>query len=208
MTLTPHIYIIDDDKSIRTSLERVLRSSGLSSKVFPSAEAFLKNADIASHKPCCIILDVRMDGIDGLELQNRLSKLQSSTPIIFLTGHGDIPMSVKAMKLGAYDFLTKPVDATLLLDTVDRALKFHARLLTETNPAIKTRLSRLTPREFEVMRCVIGGALNKQIASHLNIAEKTVKVHRGRVTQKLGIESVADLVRLSIKAKVKPIETS
>lgn len=206
MKQTSCIYIIDDDESVRTSLERVLRSTGLNAKTFPSAESFLKNIHELDGNPASIILDIRMDGIGGIELQNRLSKMQCAVPIIFLTGHGDIPMSVKAIKLGAFDFLTKPVDADLLIKTVDRALHAHAQLLTSSVPAIKERLANLTPREFEVMRCVIGGALNKQIAAHLNIAEKTVKVHRGRVTHKLGVASVAELVRLSIAAKVKPIE--
>jgi FixJ family two-component response regulator len=200
------VLIVDDDASVRSSLARLMRSAGLNAETFASAEDFLKNGDGDSNGPGCLILDVRMDGLSGLELQERLARTRITCPIIFLTGHGNIPMSVQAMKEGAFDFFTKPVDDGVLLDAVSKALERHARILSESATPFRERLEKLTVREFEVMRCVIGGALNKQIAGHLGIAEKTVKVHRGRVMHKLGVESVAELVRHSIEAGVEPEE--
>jgi FixJ family two-component response regulator len=201
---TPHVYIIDDDDAVRTGLARLMRSAKFHVDTFSSAEDYLNRANIDG--PACLILDVRMDGLSGLELQERLTRGRLSCPIIFLTGHGDIPMSVQAMKEGAFDFFTKPVDDGQLLEAVANALETHARILSETACPFRALLKNLTAREFEVMRCVISGALNKQIAAHLDITEKTVKVHRGRVMHKLGIESVAELVRHSIEAGVEPTE--
>ena len=205
MALPPsRVHIVDDDASVRTSLERLMRSAGFAAETFPSAEEFLKQAN--GDGPACLILDVRMEGLSGLELQKQLTRSQLSCPIIFLTGHGNIPMSVQAMKEGAFDFFTKPVDDDQLLGAVSKAVETHARILSGTERPFRDHLQALTAREFEVMRCVIGGALNKQIAGHLGIAEKTVKVHRGRVMHKLGVDSLAELVRQSIAAGVEPIE--
>lgn len=201
----PQVNIVDDDASVRTSLDRLMRSAGYAAETFSSAEDFLKHAN-GNGEAACLILDVRMEGLSGLELQERLSRSQLSCPIIFLTGHGDIPMSVQAMKEGAFDFFTKPVDDDQLLGAVANALETHAKILSGTACPFRERMKELTDREFEVMRCVVGGALNKQIAAHLGIAEKTVKVHRGRVMHKFGVESVAELVRHSIEAGVEPIE--
>jgi len=205
---SPLIYIVDDDPSVRSSLERLMRSDGLEANTYDSAEAFLKNTNNDHVGPACLILDVHMDGLSGLELQQRLFRSRWSGPIIFLTGHGDVPMSVEAMKEGAFHFFTKPVDDEDLLGTVHEALENHAHSLSESATPVRERLERLTEREFEVMRCVIAGALNKQIALHLAISEKTVKVHRGRVMQKLEVVSVAELVRHSIEAGVEPEEVT
>jgi FixJ family two-component response regulator len=199
----PRVNIIDDDDDVRSSLARLMRSAKFHADTFSSAEDYLKRAN--NDGPTCLILDIRMAGLSGLELQERLSRGRLACPIIFLTGHGDIPMSVQAMKEGAFDFFTKPVDGGQLLEAVSNALEAHARVLSETACPFRAQLEKLTAREFEVMRCVISGALNKQIAAHLNIAEKTVKGHRGHVMHKLGIESVAELVRHSIEAGVEPM---
>lgn len=199
------VYIVDDDASVGTSLARLMRSAGFEPEAFASGEEYLKAAD-GHGGPACLILDVRMEGLSGLELQKHLVKSRMTCPIIFLTGHGDVPMSVQAMKEGAFDFFTKPVDDKELLESVSSALETHERILSGTDCPFRDRLGALTAREFEVMRCVLGGALNKQIAAHLGIAEKTVKVHRGRVMHKLGVESVAELVRQSIEAGVEPSE--
>ena len=198
----PQVSIVDDDDAVRAGLARLMRAAGFQVDAFSSAEDYLNRAK--RDGPECLILDVRMDGLSGLELQERLSRGRLTCPIIFLTGHGDIPMSVQAMKEGAFDFFTKPVNGRQLLEAVANALETHARILAETACPFRARLENLTAREFEVMRCVISGALNKQIAAHLDIAEKTVKIHRGRVMHKLGIESVAELVRQSIESGVEP----
>jgi FixJ family two-component response regulator len=200
----PTIFVIDDDASIRKGLARLLTSAGLSVETFSSAEEYLQREP---HDGLgCIVLDVRMGGLSGTELQVRLAQSGCDIPIIFLTGHGSIPMGVGAVKQGAVDFLTKPVDDEVLLQTIDRALARHEGIVRERTEieAMRARLDTLTPREFEVMRCVLVGALNKQIATRLEIAEKTVKVHRGRVMEKLGITSVAELVRFCAAAGVPP----
>jgi FixJ family two-component response regulator len=200
---TPQVSIVDDDDAVRAGLARLMRAAGFQVDSFSSAEDYLNRSK--RDGPECLILDVRMNGLSGLELQERLSRGRLACPIIFLTGHGDIPMSVQAMKEGAFDFFTKPVNGGQLLEAVSNALETHARILSETACPFREQLEKLTAREFEVMRCVISGALNKQIAAHLDIAEKTVKGHRGHVMHKLGIESVAELVRHSIEAGVEPI---
>ena len=179
------VYIVDDDASVRTGLARLLRSAGYAVETFASAAAFLDREHRAA--VACLVLDVRMPGVDGLALQAELSARDAGLPIIFLTGHGDIPMSVAAMKQGARDFLTKPVDEVVLLDAVRQALQTHRASLSErlAATAVQERLASLTPREREVLSWVIGGALNKQIAAQLGIAEKTVKIHRGRVMEKM-----------------------
>jgi FixJ family two-component response regulator len=202
---SPTVFVIDDDDSVRTSLARLLRSAGLTVETFSSGEAALERAPFDGVG--CIVLDVCMSGLSGTDLQSRLSQNGCDIPIIFLTGHGTIPMGVSAMKQGALDFLTKPVDDEVLLQTIHRALARHESVVRGQAAVrkVRERLGTLTPRETAVLRCVLTGALNKQIASRLGIAEKTVKVHRGRVMEKLAVTSVAELVRLCAAAGVQPL---
>ena len=195
------IFVIDDNASVRKSLLFLLRSAGYEVKTFVSAEEFLSHAALDSIG--CIILDVRMRGMTGLDLQEHLGRHDCHLPIIFVTGHGDIPMSVQAMKEGAVDFLTKPFDDTQILSLVESAVEKCRREKAELDEirSFRLRLKTLTPREHDVFLHVILGLLNKQIAGELNIKEHTVKVHRGRVMQKLGVDSVANLVRLAEKAE-------
>jgi len=194
------IFVIDDDASVRKSLSFLLKSAGYEVKTFVSAEEFVSQAALNSIG--CIILDVRMRGMTGLDLQEHLGNHDCHMPIIFITGHGDIPMSVQAMKKGAVDFLTKPFDDTQLLSLVESAVKKfrQEKAAFDKIRDFRRRLTTLTPREHEVFLHVISGLMNKQIAGNLNIKEHTVKVNRGRVMQKLRVESVASLVRLAEKA--------
>lgn len=205
MTETDEIvHVVDDDPAVREGLARLLRSAGHEVLAFASAEEFLARDH---HQGVgCIVLDVRMPEIDGLELQTSLGTLGVDLPIVFLTGHGDIPMSVKAMKQGATDFLTKPVDEEVLLNAVHQALLRHRSFQTERleAQAVRARVQLLTDRELEVLRWVIGGARNKQIAAHLGIAEQTVKIHRGRVMKKLGLSTATDLVKAGQQAGIEP----
>jgi FixJ family two-component response regulator len=192
----PTIAVVDDDASVRTAIVRLLRSADYAVAAFQSAECFLKNHDPQASG--CVILDVAMPGLDGLALQQQLAERGYHLPVIFLTGHADVPMSVDAMKRGAFDFLVKPVEDTLLLTAVARALEkdLAMRKVRFERAAIEQRLSTLTPREREVLRQVVGGRLNKQIADDLGTVEKTIKVHRARVMEKMRVRSVAELVRL------------
>jgi FixJ family two-component response regulator len=194
------IFVIDDDASVRNSLSFLLRSAGYEAETFVSAEEFLSKTTLNSIG--CIILDVRMPGMTGFDLQEHLSKNDCNMPIIFITGHGNIPMSVKAIKRGAVDFLTKPFEDMQLLSLVESSIEQCRREKAALDKIrdFRLRLKMLTPREHEVFLHVITGLLNKQIAGELNIKEHTVKVHRGRVMQKLGVDSVASLVRLSERA--------
>lgn len=202
----PTVFIIDDDPSVRKSLSRLVRSLGFGSESFASAEEFLGRERYDGLG--CIVLDVRMPGLSGMELQDELVKGEFSMPIIFITGHGDIPMSVQAMKKGAVDFLPKPFDDDELLEAVQKAIEKDREAKAERSATrdILTRIERLTTRECEILRYVITGMLNKQIAFKLDIAEKTVKVHRGRIMEKLGAHSVAELVRLAEKAGIESVE--
>ena len=198
------VFVVDDEEPVRRSLSRLLRSAGFASETFPSADAFLAREPFEGVG--CLVLDLRMRGTTGMDLQRQLESAGRRLPIVFLTGHGDIPTSVEAMKLGAVDFLTKPVDDERLLAAVRQALArcaqdLEARRMAE---AIRSRLKTLTQREFEVMRGVIAGLLNKQIAARLGVVEKTVKVHRGQVMHKMGVPSVAELVRDCALAGVEP----
>jgi FixJ family two-component response regulator len=207
MTLPiPSVFVVDDDSSIRRSLARLFKSAGFPVELFASAEEFLEG--VAPERAGCVVLDVQMPGVDGMALQSRLRNAGYALPIVFLTGHGTIPMSVQAMKDGAIDFLTKPVDDDDLLTAVRRALERDRqdRVEREEGAAIQERIEELTPREYEILTYVLTGLLNKQIAHALDISEKTVKVHRGRVMEKLGVTSVAELVRLAGRAGVKPAE--
>jgi FixJ family two-component response regulator len=196
------VFVVDDDPVVRKTLSRLLRISGFECTSFESAEALLADFDLDSDDEGCAILDVEMPGLDGLGLQEALLARGSVLPILFLTGRGDVPASVRAMKAGASDFLTKPVEDTTLLAAVRQALARgrSARSARSGSLEARAKLATLTPREREVLDGVIAGRLNKQIAADLGITEATVKVHRGRVMEKAGVESVADLVRLVEKA--------
>ena len=200
------VFLIDDDPSARRGLSRVIRIAGFDVTAFASAEDFL--ASPHHDGPGCIILDVKMPGLSGPELQAEIKKAEYSMPIIFISGHGDVPTTAEAMKEGAVDFLTKPVDRDHLLEAIRTALdndrtgrQAHAEV-----EQIREKLDKLTPREFEVMRFVVAGLLNKQIAYKLGITEDTVKIHRGRMMSKMGVASVADLVRLTQRACIEPAD--
>jgi FixJ family two-component response regulator len=196
------VFLIDDDASVRRGVSRLLRSAGYKSESFGSASDFLAREQHPG--PACVIVDVRMPGLNGMDLQNVLIQRRREEQLVFITGHGDISMCAQAMKAGAVDFLPKPFRATELLKCVERALARAAeqRWRAVEKAAARRLLDLLTPREFEVMQLVVTGKLNKQIAAELGTAEKTIKVHRGRVMKKLGIVSVADLVRLVETAQI------
>jgi two-component system, LuxR family, response regulator FixJ len=198
------VFIIDDDSSVRTSLSRLLTAMGFRTEAFGSAEEFLARE---RHKGVgCLVLDVRMPGLTGMDLQDELAKTDYPIPIVFITGHGNISMGVGAIKKGAVDFLPKPFDDEQLLNAVKSAIEKHRqerKLQAERNDILR-RVKLLSPREYEIFRSIITGKLNKQIGYSLNIAEKTVKVHRGRVMEKLEVNSVAELVHLAEKAGIKP----
>jgi len=196
------IFIVDDDASVRKSLSRLLDSLEFRTEAFASAEAFLKRGPYEGAG--CIILDVRMPGLSGMDLQEELNKAEYAMPIIFITGHGDIPMSVKAMKSGAVDFLPKPFDEQELVNAIDKAIERDrtARVSRSETRHVLEQIAQLTPREHEVLQFLITGMLNKQIAFKLGIAEKTIKIHRARVLEKLGARSVAELVRIAEKAGI------
>jgi FixJ family two-component response regulator len=200
----PTVFVIDDDASMRRALSYLLASAGYKVETYSSAKAFLTRENYEGVG--CILLDVRMPGLNGMELQEKLLRSAQSTPIIFLTGHGEIAMGVQAMKKGAVDFLTKPCDDEQLLAAIRTAIAkaFQARAHFEEAKAVRSRIELLTPREKEILRYIITGMLNKQIAGKLGIAEITVKIHRGRIMQKLSAGSVADLVRLAEKAGIEP----
>jgi RNA polymerase sigma factor (sigma-70 family) len=199
------IYIVEDDSSFRKSMERLLRAAGYIVAAFESADAFLKRTCI--RRPACLLLDVQLPGIDGLDLQQRLTERGSRLPIIFMTGYGSIPMSVQAMKKGAVDFLPKPFEAKDLLSAILRALErdIQNRKKEIQVHKIKSLVDTLTPREKEVLRWVIAGKLNKQIAQAMGITEHTIKVHRSRIMEKTRVSSVAELVRLVEKVDIFPV---
>ncbi len=199
MKSEPVVFIVDDDASVRKGLERLVRSVGLRGKTFASAPEFLQYA--ASDGPSCLVLDVRMPEVGGLALQETLAAVGHRIPIIFITGHGDITMSVRAMKAGAVDFLPKPFNDQDLLEAIQAAIARdrQAREVRATLQAIQQRADRLTPRERDVLGLVVAGLLNKQIAAELGMSEKTVKSHRAQVMQKMQVSSVAQLVLLAEK---------
>ncbi len=198
------VFVIDDDEAVRKSLKRLLRAADYETEVFNSAADYLARPPHA--RPSCVIVDVQMPGLNGFELQEALIKRRREEQLIFITGHGNIPMCAKAMKAGAVDFLPKPFKSRELLKCVEQALDRSAkqRHREATKNEARRLLDLLTPREFEVMQLVITGMLNKQVAGELGVGEKTIKVHRGRVMQKLGVKSVAELLRLVEKAVVPP----
>lgn len=203
-TSGPCVFIVDDDPSVLKAMARVLDAGGLKVAAFDSARAFLDAYD--GDAEGCLVLDVEMPGMDGLELQDALAAHGCTLPIVFLTGHGDIPMSVRAMKHGAADFLTKPADVGLLIAAIEKAFATSRRAHEEhvARAAIEQRLQLLTLRERQVLEHLIGGKLNKQVAADLGTVEKTIKVHRARVMQKMQVRSLAELVRLCERAGIRP----
>ena len=192
----PIVFIVDDDLSVRRSTERLVRSAGFNVQTFASAGEFLVNP--RPEGPACLVLDVRMPGLNGMDLQHQLNQAGIHLPIIFITGHGDIPMSVRAMKAGAVEFLTKPFRGRSLLDAVRAAIERDRSANKERSEsgALRQYYDQLTPREREVMALVAAGLLNKQIAGQLATTERTVKFHRAHIMQKMNAKSLADLVRM------------
>jgi FixJ family two-component response regulator len=195
------VFLVDDDSSVRRALARLIKSAGYQVQTFASAREFLDRMPEA--ETACLVLDVRLPGLSGIDLQRELQRTNLILPIIFITGHGDIPTTVKAMKAGAVDFLPKPVRDTELLRAIEQALAraIHDRAQLDEAKKIRSRVEKLTAREHEVMSLIIKGWLNKQIAFELGIGEKTIKVHRARVMEKMEVDSVAELVRLAERAE-------
>jgi FixJ family two-component response regulator len=196
------IFLVDDDAGVLKAVSRLLRARGYEVRSYTSPRGFLADHDAAV--PGCAVLDVAMPDLDGLALQQALTAGEAHRPVIFITGKGDVPTSVRAMKAGAIDFLTKPVSDEVLIEAVARAKKqdAEARKLHAELTAVAAKLARLTPREREVLTHVVAGKLNKQIAGDLGTVEKTIKVHRSRMMEKLGVRTVADLVRMAEKAGI------
>lgn len=197
----PTVFAVDDDVAVLESLTLLLRSVGLPAQTYGSASEFLDAYDPAA--PGCLVLDVRMPGMSGLELQERLHALGSKLPIIFITAHGDVPMAVKAVKAGAVDFIQKPFRDQELIDKIQRALKVdaHLRMQVADLDEISARLSSLTPREKEVMEGVVAGKVNKVIAHELGLSQRTVEIHRARVMEKMKAKSLAQLVQMVMRAR-------
>jgi FixJ family two-component response regulator len=203
-TTTPTVIVIDDDPAIREALGGLIRSVGFQAQLLASVGEFLKSG--RPEAPSCLVLDVRLPGQSGLDLQRELTAMRIHLPIIFMTGHGDIPMSVRAMKGGAIEFLTKPFRDQDLLDAIQLGLERDRAWLEEEKltSALRARLETLTPREREVMFRVVAGRLNKQIAYDLGISEVTAKVHRGQVMRKMKASSLPDLARMADKLQLSP----
>ena len=201
MTEVANVFLIDDQPAVLKAMARLLQSAGVSAVTFESAQAFLDSGNAS--KAGCLVLDLAMPDMDGMALQGKLTAMGSALPIIFLTGHGSIDTGVLAMKLGAQDFLTKPVDADRLLAAVQTAFERNrlARLASAEKQVIQARLNSLTPRELEVLYLLVEGKLNKQVAAELGTVEKTIKVHRGKVMSKMDVTSVAALIHMLEKLK-------
>jgi FixJ family two-component response regulator len=198
-TAKPIVFVVDDDVWVRESLETLIREEGWQAEAFSSAQQFLDRPRALT--PNCLVLDISLPGLNGLELQKRVAVERTDMPIIFITGHGDIPMSVGAMKAGAVEFLTKPFNDEVLLTAIRQALERSRLALAQDAEMqeLRDRHASLTPREMQVMALVVSGLLNKQVGGELGISEKTVKAHRGQVMQKMKANSVADLVKMAEK---------
>jgi FixJ family two-component response regulator len=202
------IAVVDDDPSVRQGLQRLIRSLGWKAETFPSAQEFLDHP--RTEPPSCLVLDLQLPDLSGLDLQKRMAEAGLEIPIVFLTGHGNIPASVQAMKAGAVEFLTKPVDEQDLLRAIQEAIECDRRTRQQQADMrqLRERYESLTPREQEVMRPVVSGLLNKQIAAELRITEDTVKFHRGHIMGKMRADSLADLVRMADKLGIRPPQKS
>jgi FixJ family two-component response regulator len=197
------VFLVDDDASVRRALARLIKSAGHQVQTFSSAQEFLATSGTVAEKAGCLVLDVRMPGLTGIDLQRELQSKNCNLPIVFITGHGDIPMSVKAMKAGAVDFLPKPVKDTVLLGAIEQAMirASRNRVARQEVEDVQERVESLTAREREVMPLVARGLPNKIIAFELGTVEKTIKVHRARIMRKMRVRSLADLVRLAEKLR-------
>jgi len=204
--VTPIIHVVDDDAAFRTAVSRLLRAAKYEVRGYASAAEFRDSDSCA--EPGCILLDLQMPGVSGFDLQQLLARMEEQLPIIFLTGQGDIPASVRAMKAGAVDFLTKPVRREALLSAVQNALAIDAKGRGERAVLreLQDRYEKLTPREREVLVHVVSGRLNKQIASNLGAAERTIKAHRAAIMEKLRVQSLAELVRLAQELDIQPLK--
>jgi FixJ family two-component response regulator len=200
----PIVFVVDDDVSVRESLELLIEFAGWQPETFASAGEFLARPRTAT--PNCLVLDVSLPDLNGLELQKLIASERTDMPIIFITGHGDVPMTVQAMKGGAVEFLTKPFDDEVLLSAIRHAIKRSGAVLDDQaeTSALRSNYESLTPRERDVMRCVVAGMLNKQVGLKLGISEITVKAHRGKMMQKMKVESLADLVKTAVRLGLAP----
>lgn len=199
----PTIYVVDDDEGVRDSLAALLEADGFRVAAYASAEAFLKRGAIDGH--ACLLADVRMPGMDGLELLGRLADQRSVMPVIMITGHGDVPMAVRAMKLGAVDFIEKPFDPEVILASVREALRAAStRPSTGGDEDVQRRLQQLTPREHDVLEHLVVGRSNKEVALQLGISPRTVEIHRARLMEKMQADNLAQLVRMAISLGIDP----
>ena len=201
---TPIVFVVDDDISVRTSLESLIESAGWQPETFESAQAFLHRPRAAG--PSCLVLDVGLPDLDGLELQQRVASDRSDMPIIFISGYGDVPMTVRAMKAGAVEFLTKPLAGDVLVGAIQQAIEQSRRALDRETAMreLRDRHASLSPRERQVMALVVSGLLNKQVGGELGISEITVKAHRGQVMRKMKATSLPDLVAMAVRLEPRP----